>query len=130
MGFVKEFKEFASRGNVVDLAVGIVIGASFNNIVQSFVNDIIMPPIGYIIGDLKFTDYKLFLNEKVSINYGNFFQVVLNFVIVAFAVFLLVKAMNRLRRKEAAAPATAPAPTREEVLLIEIRDAIRETKAR
>lgn len=129
MGFVKEFKEFASRGNVVDLAVGIVIGAAFNNIVQSFVNDIIMPPIGYLIGDLKFTDYKLPLNDKVSINYGNFFQVVLNFVIVAFAVFLLVKAMNRLRRKEAAAPATAPAPTREEVLLAEIRDAIREKKS-
>lgn len=128
MGFIKEFKEFASRGNVVDLAVGIVIGAAFNNIVQSAVNDVIMPPIGLIMGDISFTEYKFFLSDKVSINYGNFIQTVLNFIIVAFAVFLIVKAMNRLRRKEAAAPASAPAPTREEVLLTEIRDAIREKK--
>jgi large conductance mechanosensitive channel len=128
MGFIKEFKEFASRGNVVDLAVGIVLGAAFNGIVTSAVNDIIMPPIGYLMGDLDFKDYKLALSENVTINYGNFIQTVLNFIIVAFAVFILVKAMNRLRRKEAAAPATAPAPTREEVLLVEIRDAIREKK--
>jgi large conductance mechanosensitive channel len=125
MGFIKEFKEFASRGNVVDLAVGIVIGAAFNNIVTSAVNDIVMPPIGYLMGDLDFKEYKLALSENVTINYGNFIQTVLNFIIVAFAVFVLVKAMNRLRRKEASAPATAPAPTREEVLLTEIRDAIR-----
>ena len=128
MGFIKEFKEFASRGNVVDLAVGIVIGAAFNNIVTSAVNDIIMPPIGYFMGDLDFKEYKIALSENVTINYGNFLQTILNFIIVAFAVFVLVKAMNRLRRKEAAAPATAPDPTREEVLLTEIRDAIRENK--
>jgi large conductance mechanosensitive channel len=110
MGFIKEFKEFASRGNVVDLAVGIVIGAAFNNIVTSAVNDIVMPPIGYLMGDLDFKEYKLALSENVTINYGNFIQTVLNFIIV---------------RKEASAPATAPAPTREEVLLTEIRDAIR-----
>lgn len=128
MGFIKEFKEFASRGNVVDLAVGIVIGAAFNNIVTSAVNDIFMPPIGYLMGDLDFKDYKFALSENVTINYGNFIQTILNFIIVAFAVFMLVKAMNRIRRKQAANPATAPAPTREEVLLTEIRDAIRNSK--
>lgn len=129
MGFIKEFKEFASKGNVVDLAVGIVIGAAFNNIVQSAVNDIVMPPIGYVIGNLDFKEYKLALGPNVTINYGNFIQTVINFIIVAFAVFVLVKAMNRLRRKEEAAPATAPDPTREEVLLTEIRDAIREKRS-
>ena len=128
MGFIKEFKEFASRGNVVDLAVGIVIGAAFNNIVNSAVKDIIMPPVGYLMGDLDFQEYKIELSENVTINYGSFIQTVINFVIIAFAVFLLVKAMNRLRRKEAAAPETAPAPTREEVLLAEIRDAIKSRK--
>jgi large conductance mechanosensitive channel len=125
MGLIKEFKEFASKGNVVDLAVGLVIGAAFGNIVNSAVNDIIMPPIGYLIGNLDFKEYKLHLSEKVSINYGNFIQTILNFLIIAFAVFLVVKGMNRLRKKEEIAPETAPAPTREEVLLAEIRDAIR-----
>lgn len=128
MGLIKEFKEFASRGNVVDLAVGIVVGAAFNNIVNSLVKDIIMPPVGYVMGDLDFQEYKFQLSENVSINYGNFIQTIINFLIITFAVFLLVKAMNRLRRKEEAAPATAPAPTREEVLLTEIRDAIRDQK--
>lgn len=128
MGFIKEFKEFASRGNVVDLAVGIVIGAAFNNIVNSAVKDIIMPPVGYLMGDLDFQEYKIELSENVTINYGNFIQTVINFLIIAFAVFILVKAMNRLRRKEEAAPETAPSPTREEVLLAEIRDAIKSKK--
>lgn len=135
MGFVKEFKEFAVRGNVVDMAVGIIVGAAFSTIVNSFVKDVLMPPLGLLAGGVDFSDKKLVLKQgvsaaegvkavpEVSVNYGVFINSVINFVIVAFAVFLLVKAINRLKRKEM--PPPPPGPTREEQLLMEIRDAIR-----
>jgi large conductance mechanosensitive channel len=137
-GFFQEFKEFAMRGNVVDLAVGIVIGVAFGAIVTSLVNDVIMPPIGLIMGNVDFSD--LFINlsgqEYPSlaaartagapvIAYGAFINVVINFIVVAFAVFLLVKGMNRLRRKQEQAPEELPVPPRQEVLLEEIRDILR-----
>ncbi|HEX5796239.1 MAG TPA: large conductance mechanosensitive channel protein MscL [Geminicoccaceae bacterium] len=137
-GFVQEFKEFALRGNVVDLAVGLVIGAAFGAIVNSLVNDIIMPPIGLVMGNVDFSD--LFTNlsgqEYASlaaareagapvIAYGAFINVVINFVIVALAIFLVVKAMNRLRRKQERAPEETPVPPRQETLLEEIRDILK-----
>ena len=137
-GLVQEFKEFAMRGNVVDLAVGLVIGAAFGAIVNSLVNDVIMPPLGLIIGNVDFSD--LFVNlsgqEYASlaaareagapvIAYGAFINVVINFVIVALAIFLVVKAMNRLRRKQEQAPEEVPVPPRQETLLEEIRDILR-----
>ena len=127
MGMLKEFKEFAMRGNVVDMAVGVVIGAAFGKIVTSFTNDILMPPIGVLTGGMDFSDLAITLKEPieqaaaVKINYGVFFNVVLDFVIVAFAIFLLVKAMNRAMPKKEAPPA---GPSKEEVLLTEIRDAL------
>ena len=133
MGFFKEFKEFAMRGNVVDLAVGVVIGAAFGKIVTSLVDDIIMPPIGYLTGGVDFTEMKYILtpgNEaegiaEVAINYGNFINVIIQFIIVAFAIFTVVKAINSLKRKEEEAPAAPPEPSKEEVLLGEIRDLLR-----
>jgi large conductance mechanosensitive channel len=140
MGILKEFRDFAARGNVVDLAVGLVIGTAFGKIVTSLVNDVIMPPVGMVINGVKFSDIKYTIkdavtdasgkvvSEAVTLNIGNFLQTIFDFIIIAFAVFIVVKAYNRLRKKEAQEPATAPAPTREEALLIEIRDAIREKK--
>jgi large conductance mechanosensitive channel len=131
MSMVKEFKEFIMRGNVMDLAVGIVIGAAFGKIVSSLVADIIMPPLGLLIGGVNFTDLKVVLGpplsggEPVTLNYGNFIQVLFDFVIVAFAIFLVVKMVNRLKRKQAEAPAVPPAPTRDQVLLTEIRDLLK-----
>lgn len=134
MKLVDEFKAFAMKGNVVDMAVGIIIGAAFGKIVASIVNDVIMPPIGLLIGGVNFTDLKIILkaavgeNPAVTLNYGNFLQVVFDFLIVAFAVFMVIKAMNSAKRKEEekpAAPATPPAPTREETLLTEIRDLLK-----
>ncbi|MCC2665299.1 MAG: mscL [Geminicoccaceae bacterium] len=137
-GFFQEFKEFAMRGNVVDLAVGLVIGAAFGAIVNSLVNDIIMPPIGLVMGNVDFSD--LFINlsgqEYASlaaareagapvIAYGAFINVLINFVIVALAIFLVVKAMNRLRRKQEQAPEETPVPPRQETLLEEIRDLLK-----
>lgn len=115
MGMLKEFKEFAVKGNVMDMAIGIVIGGAFTPIVKSMVDDIIMPPIGMLLGGVDFSEYKLILQEAVvaadgtekaavSINYGNFVNIVITFVIIAFAVFMLVKVMNKLRREEEAAP--------------------------
>lgn len=132
MSMVKEFKEFIMRGNVMDLAVGIVIGAAFGKIVSSFVADIIMPPLGLVIGGVNFTDLKVVLGpplaggEPVTLNYGNFIQVLFDFVIVAFAIFLVVKMVNRLKRKQAESPEVPPAPTKDQVLLTEIRDLLRE----
>jgi large conductance mechanosensitive channel len=126
----KEFKEFAMRGNVVDMAVGIIIGAAFGKIVGSLVNDIIMPPIGLAIGGLDFSSLALVLRDKVgnapavTIGYGTFVNTVINFLIVAAALFLVVKGMNRMKKKEEAAPVPPPEPTREQVLLTEIRDAL------
>jgi large conductance mechanosensitive channel len=143
MGLIKEFKEFAMRGNVIDLAVGVIIGGAFGKIVNSIVTDIVMPPIGVLIGGVKFGDLKYKLVEavladdnktitspEVSINYGNFIQTVIEFLIVAFSIFMVIKAMNRmsnLRKKQEAeaAPAPEPAPTNEEVLLTEIRDLLK-----
>jgi large conductance mechanosensitive channel len=149
MKMIKEFKEFAMRGNVVDLAVGVIIGGAFGSVVNSVVKDLVMPPIGRLTGGVNFSD--LFLNLDPSktlpdgkpitsiaqaaaagapvIAYGQFINVVINFLIVAFAVFLLVKGMNTLRRKidstPPAPPPAPPEPTREEKLLMEIRDALR-----
>ena len=129
-----EFKAFAMKGNVVDMAVGIIIGAAFGKIVASVVNDVIMPPIGLLVGGVTFTDLKIVLKavvdgaEAVTLNYGNFLQVTFDFLIVVFAVFMMIKAMNTAKRKEEtapAAPAAAPPPTKEETLLTEIRDLLK-----
>ena len=137
MSIVSEFREFAIKGNVVDLAVGVIIGAAFNSIVKSLVDQVIMPPIGLITGGIDFSKLELVLRpentatteiEKVSIKYGAFLNTVIQFAIVAFVVFLLVKGINHLRRQNAAEPESAPAaPTPTELLLTEIRD---ELKAR
>ena len=129
MGMIQEFKDFALRGNVVDMAVGVVIGGAFGKIVSSFTNDVLMPPIGMLTGGVDFSNLALTLKEPigevagVAIGYGKFINVVIDFGIVAFAIFLLVKAMNRALPKPP--PAAPPGPSREEVLLTEIRDALR-----
>ncbi len=140
MGFVKEFKEFAMKGNVMDMAVGIIIGAAFGGIVNSFVKDIMMPPLGVLTGGVDFSDKRLILKDavaaapgikaapEVSLNYGIFINTVINFLIVAIAIFILIKMMNAMRRKEAAAPAPPPGPTPDQKLLAEIRDAIRASR--
>ena len=128
---LKEFREFAVKGNVVDMAVGIIIGAAFGKIVSSFVNDIVTPPLGYLIGGVDFTDLALTLpaiqdgSPDVTVNYGAFVQTLFDFVIVAFAIFLVIKAINRLKRKEEKKPSAPPAPPRQEVLLEEIRDLLK-----
>lgn len=128
MSIAKEFKEFAVKGNVVDMAVGIVIGAAFGKIVTSAVTDLITPPLGYVIGGVDFTKLAVTLPsiregaEAVTVNYGSFLQTVFDFTIVAFAIFMMVKVINRVKRKAEAAPA---APTRQEVLLEEIRDLLK-----
>ena len=131
--FIKEFKEFAVKGNAIDMAVGVIIGAAFGKIVSSIVSDIIMPPIGWLIGGMDFTDLKVKLpvnpiNPEVSatINYGVFVQTVIEFVIIAFCVFLLVKGINIMaRKKKDETPAAPPAPSKEELLLTEIRDILK-----
>lgn len=136
MGFVQEFKEFAMRGNVVDMAVGIVIGAAFGKIVSSFVADVVMPPIGMITGGTDFSEMKVTLKEgveaaegveavaPVTLNYGMFANTVIDFVIIALAIFVVIKLMNAAKKKEEEAPAAPPKPSREEELLVEIRDAL------
>lgn len=134
MKLVDEFKAFAMKGNVTDMAVGIIIGAAFGKIVSSMVSDIIMPPLGLLIGGVNFTDLKLVMKAAteaqpaVTWNYGNFLQVTFDFLIVAFAVFMVIKALNAARKKEEAKPAAPPAPpvpTKEESLLTEIRDLLK-----
>jgi large conductance mechanosensitive channel len=134
MAFIKEFKEFAMRGNVVDMAVGVVIGGAFGKITTSLVNDVIMPPIGMMLGKIDFRDLRVDLVEAtegtagVSINYGLFINTIIDFTLVAFALFLVIKAMNTMKRKEAAAPAAPaapPPPSNEEKLLGEIRDLLK-----
>jgi large conductance mechanosensitive channel len=138
MGMLKEFKEFAMRGNVVDMAVGIVIGGAFGKIVASFVADVIMPPLGLLIGGVDFTQLKITLKdavidsagavttEAVAINYGTFVQTAVDFIIIAFAIFMVIKAMNSMKKKEEAAPPPPPpGPSKEEVLLTEIRDLLK-----
>ena len=131
MKFLDEFKTFAMKGNMVDMAVGIIIGAAFGKIVSSLVNDIIMPPIGLLLGGVNFTDLKVVLKAAtetvpaVTWNYGNFIQVIIDFMIVAWAIFMIVKAMNAAKKKEEAAPAAPPAPTKDQALLTEIRDLLK-----
>lgn len=132
MALFKEFKTFAMRGNVVDMAVGIIIGAAFGKIVTSIVNDVIMPPIGMLIGGVDFSELAFILKEAVNeetpaviIKYGAFINTVVDFLIVAFAIFMVIKGLNHLKRKEAEAPAEPPKPSKEEVLLGEIRDILK-----
>ncbi len=120
---LKEFKDFAMRGNVVDMAVGIIIGAAFGKIVSSLVSDVIMPPIGVIMGSVSFSDLVLTLGESgVALKYGLFIDTVINFLIVAVAVFMLIKGINTLKKKEEEKPAAPAKPSAEETLLTEIRD--------
>ena len=122
---LKEFKDFAMRGNVVDMAVGIIIGAAFGKIVSSLVSDVIMPPIGMLMGGVSFSDLAIALGEGESaatINYGIFIDTVISFLIVAFAIFMLIKGMNSMKKKEEEKPAEPPKPSAEETLLTEIRD--------
>lgn len=141
MSFIQEFKAFAMKGNVVDMAVGIIIGGAFGKIVSSLVSDIIMPPVGVLIGGVNFTQLAVTIKhagvdaagkatEAVTINYGNFIQTTLDFIIISFSIFLMIKGMNSLRKKEEApaSPAAPPAPSKEEVLLTEIRDILKEKK--
>ncbi|MBT8436378.1 MAG: large-conductance mechanosensitive channel protein MscL [Gammaproteobacteria bacterium] len=134
MSMMSEFKDFAMRGNVVDMAVGIVIGGAFGKIVSSFVADVLMPPIGLLMGGVNFTDLAIMLKDAVGetapvmIKYGSFIQTVIDFIIIAFAIFLVVKAMNSMKKEEVAPepePEPEPAPSNEEVLLGEIRDLLR-----
>ncbi len=131
MGMLGEFKEFAVKGNMIDMAVGIIIGAAFGKVVSSLVKDVLMPPLGILIGGVDFTDLAFTLKaaaagaEAVTLNYGTFIQTVVDFFIVAFAIFVAIKVMNTLKRKEEAAPATPPKPSNEERLLTEIRDLLK-----
>ncbi len=136
MALGKELKEFLMRGNVVDMAVGIVIGAAFGKIVTSFVNDILMPPISTLLGSTDFTNMKVVLKQAavdaagaevpaITWNYGNFIQTVVDFLIIGVSIFFVIKAMNKMSRKKAEEPAAPPAPTKEETLLTEIRDLLK-----
>ncbi|BDH44365.1 large-conductance mechanosensitive channel [Salmonella enterica subsp. enterica serovar Choleraesuis] len=136
MSLLKEFREFAMRGNVVDLAVGVIIGAAFGKIVSSLVADIIMPPLGLLIGGVDFKQFAWTLRPAegdipaVIMHYGVFIQNIFDFVIVAFAIFIAIKLMNKMRRSKEEEPAAPPAPTKEEVLLSEIRDLLKEQNNR
>ena len=137
MGFIKEFKEFAMRGNVIDLAVGVVIGGAFGKIVTSLVDDLIMPIIGVITGGVDFSQKKIIIKDAilnpdgselaaaVTLNYGNFINVVIQFLIIAFCIFVVIKGINSLKKKEEEAPAAPARPSNEEVLLTEIRDLLK-----
>jgi large conductance mechanosensitive channel len=128
MGIIREFKEFAMRGSVLDLAVGIIIGAAFGKIVSSLVADVLMPPLGILIGGINFTDLALVLKNgppPVTLRYGAFIQSVFDFTLVAIAIFITIKAVNKLKRKKEEAPAAPPKPSHEEVLLAEIRDILK-----
>ncbi len=136
MGLIKEFKEFAMRGNVLDMAVGIVIGGAFGKIVSSFVEDILMPPIGVLLGGVNFTDLKVVFKQavmdgenvvtpEVALRYGNFIQVIFDFLIIAFAIFMLIKAVNKFNKKKEEAPAAPEAPPADVQLLTEIRDLLK-----
>ena len=143
MSMLKEFKSFAMRGNVLDLAVAVIIGAAFGKIITSFVNDVLMPPIGLLLGNTDFSDLRVILKEgqeavmsgeeivtpavaEVAISYGAFVNTVIDFLIVAFAIFMVIKGFNSMKKKEEVKPAAPPAPSKEEVLLTEIRDILKE----
>ena len=131
MKMLDEFKAFAIKGNMIDMAVGIVIGGAFGKIVSSIVNDILMPPIGLLLGGVNFTDLKVVMKAAtetvpaVTWNYGSFVQALIDFLIIAFAIFMLIKGINSMKKKEEAAPAPPPAPSKEETLLTEIRDLLK-----
>ena len=136
MKLIQEFRQFAVKGNMMDMAIGIIIGGAFGKIVASLVNDVIMPPLGLLLGGVDFTDMKVNLKQAavnelgeavpaVTLNYGNFIQTAVDFRIIALVVFLLIKAMNSLKKKEEAAPAAPPAPTKDQQLLTEIRDLLK-----
>ena len=131
MSMMKEFRDFAMRGNVVDMAVGIVIGAAFGKIITAFVNGVLMPPIVLLVGGVDFSELSMTLQEAsgevaaVTLNYGAFIQTVVDFIIIAFAIFMVVKAMNKMKKKEEAKPAAPPKPSAEESLLTEIRDLLK-----
>jgi large conductance mechanosensitive channel len=132
MSLLKEFKEFAVKGNVVDMAVGLIIGAAFGKIVSSAVADVIMPPIGVLLGGVDFTNLAFTVKAAtvdvpaVLINYGKFIQTVIDFTIIAFTIFIVIKAINRLKRQEEEVPEAPPEPSAEEMLLTEIRDLLKE----
>ena len=132
MAILKELKAFMMRGNVVDMAVGVIVGGAFGKIVSSLVNDIIMPPIGTLLGGMNFTELKIVLKHAtadaaaVTINYGTFIQTILDFVIIATAIFFAIKGINALQHEKVEEPAAPPAPSNEEVLLTEIRDLLKE----
>ncbi|HPE99226.1 MAG: large-conductance mechanosensitive channel protein MscL [Bacteroidales bacterium] len=134
MKMFKEFRDFISKGNVLDLAVAVIIGAAFGKIVTSFVNDILMPPIGILMGGVDFKDLSVVLKDAVgdvpavTLNYGMFVQNVIDFLIIAFCVFVIVKVANNLSKKNEEAPAAPPAPTKDQELLTEIRDLLKERK--
>ncbi|MDP2746025.1 large-conductance mechanosensitive channel protein MscL [Pseudomonas sp.] len=136
MSILSEFKAFAVKGNVVDMAVGIIIGAAFGKIVSSFVGDVVMPPLGVLIGGVDFSDLAIVLKAAegdaaaVTLAYGKFIQTVLDFLIVAFAIFMGIKVLNRLKREEAAAPEAPAAPTKDQELLSEIRDLLKAQQAK
>jgi large conductance mechanosensitive channel len=131
MSMMSEFRDFAMRGNVVDMAVGIVIGGAFGKIVSSFVSDVLMPPIGMLMGGVDFSNLAFTLKEAVgeaeavTLNYGMFIQTVVDFIIIAFAIFMVIKAMNNMKKKEEEAPPAPPKPSAEETLLSEIRDLLK-----
>lgn len=133
MSVIKEFKEFISKGNVIDLAVGVIIGASFGKIITSLVDDLIMPPLGYLLGGVDFADKKIVLVaadtankvEEVAVRYGNFINTLIQFLIVAFCIFGVIKAINSLKRKDEVAPVAAALPSKEELLLTDIRDILK-----
>ena len=138
MGFIKEFKEFAMRGNVMDMAVGVVIGGAFGKIVSSLVGDVIMPILSVFTGGVNFTHWRVILKQavmeggtvvspEVAVNYGMFIQVIFDFIIIAFAIFLVIKAINRLKRKKTEEPAAPEKPSEDIALLREIRDLLKET---
>jgi large conductance mechanosensitive channel len=134
MGMMKEFKEFAVKGNVIDMAVGIIIGMAFGKVISSFVGDVIMPPIGVLLGGVAFSDLAFTVKSAVGdepavlVSYGKFIQTIVDFLIIAFVIFLVVKAMNSLKKKEESAPVSPPAPSKEEVLLTEIRELLKNQK--
>jgi len=138
MKIVKDFKEFAVKGNMIDLAVGIIIGAAFGKIIASLVNDVIMPPIGLLLGGMNFTDIHItmkdavtdpatgkILKEAVNLKIGSFIQTLVDFTIIAFSIFMIVKGVSKMNRKKAEAPAAPQAPTRDQELLTEIRDLLK-----
>lgn len=134
--FLQDFKAFAMRGNVMDMAVGVIIGGAFGKIITSVVSDIIMPPIGFLVGGVNFTDLKWemkpaqeidgVMQEAVTLNYGNFLQTAFDFIIIAISIFIFIRLISKLSRKKEEAPAAPPAPSKEEVLLTEIRDLLKE----